>query len=77
MVCDSLLYMVGDEMRTSSFWNSVPKCLREATRNKPRGKVADEPQTCYYGGSGGLECGQLQLCPRKSCPLRIHERRNH
>lgn len=46
MLCDSLLYMVGDEMRASSFWNSVPKCLREATRNEPRGEIADESHTC-------------------------------
>lgn len=47
MVCDSLLYMVGVEMRASPFWNSVPECLREATRNEPLGEVADESHTCY------------------------------
>lgn len=76
MVYGSVLYRAKGKMRVSSFGTSVPECQGERLRrNEPPGEAAAESHTCHCWGSRGLEC-RFQLGPRKSCPLRIHERGN-
>lgn len=60
------LYIARNEMRASSFWNLVRECPREKLQEMSHLEKLLVSLTCYCGGSGGLECGLLQLCPRKA-----------
>lgn len=63
------LYIARDEMRASCFWNLVPECPREELQEMSHLEKLLMSFTCYCGGSGGLECELLQLCPRKAALL--------